>query len=79
MLVVAQVRHALQHAVAIGACSAARFMIGSMRVVVPSSMCPSVVAYAVSGAARAWASAPREHGKHGQVRVKRYPFKTPHP
>jgi hypothetical protein len=30
--VVTQVRHALQHAVAIGACSAARFTIGSARV-----------------------------------------------
>jgi hypothetical protein len=44
-VLVAQVRQALQHAVAIGACSAARFASGNIRVVALNKMprvCPSV-------------------------------------
>jgi hypothetical protein len=37
MFDVVQVRHALQHTVAIGACSTARFMTGSTRMVVRSN------------------------------------------
>jgi hypothetical protein len=78
MLVVAHVRHALQQTVAIGACSAARFMKGTKRTWIRSNIASRVSRYvvesamappAVQGLARALKAAAVDHVGEGMCRL----------